>query len=179
MGGGEVARYLSRYGTSRIERAVLIATITPFLCKTADNPNGFDASSFEQTIATLQQDRPHYFTAMAPSFFGVELPNCSVSPEMAQWLVNLALQASPRAAIQMMQAQSETDFRDDMSAFTVPTLIIHGDRDMGAPIALAGQKTADAIPNSQLKLYEGAAHGLFITHKEQLNRDLLTFIQGE
>jgi pimeloyl-ACP methyl ester carboxylesterase len=179
MGSDEVACYLSRYGTSRIARTVLIATITPFLCKTADNPNGFAPSSFEQTITLLQQDRPHYFTAMASSFFGDGLSNSSVSPEMAQWLVNLALQSSPWATIQMMQAQSETDFRDDMAAFTVPTLIIHGDRDMGAPIALTGQKTADAIPGSQLKVYEGAAHRLFITHKEQLNRDLLVFIQGE
>lgn len=179
MGGGEVARYLSRYGTSRIARTVLIAIITPFLCRTADNPDGFDSSSCEQAIASLQQDRPHYFTAMAPSFFGDGLSNGSVSPEMTQWLVNLALQASPRAAIQMMQAQSKTDFRGDMSAFTVPTLIIHGDRDMGAPSALTGQKTADAIPGSLLKVYENAAHGLFITHKEQLNQDLLTFIRGE
>jgi pimeloyl-ACP methyl ester carboxylesterase len=179
MGGGEIARYLSRYGTSRIERAVLIATITPFLLKTTDNPDGFDKSSFEQTIASLNQDRPHYFMAMAPSFLGVGLPNCSVSSEMTQWLVNLALQASPRAAIDMMQAQSETDFRCDLSAFTVPTLIIHGDSDMGAPLALTGQKTADAIPGSLLKVYKNAAHGLFITHKEQLNQDLLTFIQGE
>lgn len=179
MGGGEVARYLSHYGTSRIERTVLIATITPFLYQTADNPDGFDSGSFEQTIAYLQQDRPHYFTAMTPGFFGDGLSNGSVSPEMAQWLVNLALQASPWAAIKMMQAQSETDFRGDMSAFTVPTVIIHGDRDMGAPIALTGQKTADAILGSQLKVYENAAHGLFITHKEQLNQDLLTFIRSE
>lgn len=178
MGGGEVARYLSRYGTNRIEGTVLIATITPFLYRTADNPDGFDPRSCEQAIALLRQDRPYYFTTMAPGFFGDGLSNRSVSPEMAQWLVNLALRSSPWAAIQMMQAQSETDFRDDMAAFTVPTLIIHGDRDLGAPIALTGQKTADAIPGSQLKVYEGAAHGLFITHKEQLNGDLLTFIQG-
>jgi pimeloyl-ACP methyl ester carboxylesterase len=177
MGGGEVARYLSRYGASRIARTVLIATITPFLYRADDNPDGLDSRSCEQAIASLQQDRPHYFTAMAPGFLGNGLPHASVSPEMTQWLVNLALQASPRAAIQMMQAQSKTDFRGDMSAFTVPTLIIHGDRDMGAPLALTGQKTADAIPGSQLKVY-GAAHGLFITCKEQLNCDLLTFIQG-
>jgi len=83
---------------------------------------------------------------MAPSFFDDGLSNGSVSPEIVQWLVNLALQASPRAAIQMMQAQAETNFRGDMSAFTVPTLIIHGDLDTGAPIALTGQKTAEAIP---------------------------------
>jgi len=179
MGGGEVARYLSRYGASRIAQTVLIATITPFLYQTADNPDRLDPSSCEQAIASLQQNRPHYFTAMVPSFLGDGLSNSSVSPEIAQWLVNLALQASPWAAIQMMQAQAETDFQGDMSAFTVPTLIIHGDRDMGAPLALTGQKTADAIPGSQLNVYEGAAHGLFITHKEQLNRDLLTFIQGK
>lgn len=117
--------------------------------------------------------------AMAPSFFGVGLPNCSVSSEMTQWLLNLALLASPRATIDMIQVQSETDFRGDMSAFIVPTPIVHGDSDMGVPIALTEQKTADAIPGSLLKVYKNAAHGLFITHKEQLNRDLLTFIQGE
>ncbi|MBL1178898.1 alpha/beta fold hydrolase [Pantanalinema sp. GBBB05] len=179
MGGGEIARYLSRYGTSRIERTVLIATITPFLYRTTDNPDRFDPRSCEQAIASLQQDRPHYFTAMAPGVLGDGLSNGSVSLEIAQWLVNVALQASPRAAIQMMQAQAETDFRDDIAAFTVPTLIIHGDRDMGTPIALTGQKTADAISGSQLKVYEGAAHGLFVTHKEQLNQDLLTFIRGK
>ncbi|MBD3881611.1 alpha/beta hydrolase [Phormidium tenue FACHB-886] len=177
MGGGEVARYLSRYGTSRIAGAVLISTTTPFLLKTADNPDGIDKQVFDQMVIELQHDRPHYFASIAPSFFGVGLPSCSVSAEMMQWLVQLALRASPKASIDMVRTQSETDLRVDMAAFTIPTFIIHGDTDLSAPLELTGKRTADAIPGSQLQVYENASHGLFITHKERLNRDLLTFIQ--
>jgi non-heme chloroperoxidase len=177
MGCGDVARYLSRYGADRIERVVMISTNTPFLLKTADNPEGVEQSVFEEMIAALKSDRPHYLSALAPAFFGVGLPNCAVSPEMMQWAISLALQASPQATIEMIRALSETDFQPDLQAFTMPTLVIHGDQDQSHPIALTGRKTAQAIPGSQFKVYEGAAHGLFITHKEQLNRDLLTFIQ--
>lgn len=178
MGGGEIARYLSRYGASRIDRMVLISTTTPFLLKTADNPDGIDKSNFDHTIAGLNRDRPQYIRTMAPSFFGADLPNCAVSPEMTQWMIDLALRASPKASIDMMRVQSEADFRADLSAFTKPTLIIHGDSDTSSPLSLTAQKTADAIPNSQLKVYENAAHGLFITHKERLKQDLLDFIQA-
>ncbi|MBE8971119.1 alpha/beta hydrolase [Nostocales cyanobacterium LEGE 12452] len=177
MGGGEVARYLSRHGANRIDRVVMIATTTPLLLKTVDNPNGIDKQVFDQMVVELNCDRPHYFASIAPNFFGVGLPDCSVSPEMMQWLVELALRASPKASLDMLRTQSETDLRADISAFTVPTLIIHGDTDSSAPLELTGQKTADAIPGSQLKVCENAAHGLFITHKERLNRDLLRDLQ--
>ncbi|MGV0029087.1 alpha/beta fold hydrolase [Phormidesmis priestleyi] len=176
-GCGDVARYLSRHGMGRIARSVLIGSVTPFLAKTADNPEGIDPSVFDEMIAALRRDRPRYLAASAPSFFGAGLPTVSVSPELIQWGVGLALQASPKATIEMVRAFSETDFRSDMPAFTMPTLTIHGDQDQNHPIDLTGQKTAQAIPGNQFKVYEGAAHGLFVTHKEQLNRDLLTFIQ--
>ena len=104
------------------------------------------------------------------------LPNVSVSPELIQWAVGLFLQASPKGMVDMIRTMSETDLRGDMHAFTIPTLVIHGDADQGAPINLTGRKTAQAIPDSQLKVYEGAAHGLFITEKDRLNADLLAFI---
>jgi non-heme chloroperoxidase len=116
--------------------------------------------------------------ARAPSFFGVGLPTVSISSEMMQWGVELALQTSPLATIEMARAFSETDFRGDMGAFTIPTLIIHGDCDQNHPINITGRKTATAIPGSQFKVYEGAAHGLFVTHKDRFNRDLLAFIQS-
>jgi non-heme chloroperoxidase len=175
-GGGDVARYLSRYGDERIARTVLIGSITPYLIKTSDNSDGLDWSLFEGMIAELNQDRPQYLSKMAPGFFGVGLPQVSISSEMIQWAISLALQASPQATIAMVDA-FKTDFRPDMSAFTMPTLIIHGDHDQSHPVDLTGRRTAQAISGSQLKVYEGAAHGLFITHKDHLNRDLLAFIQ--
>ncbi|MFM2302832.1 MAG: hypothetical protein RLZZ135_235 [Cyanobacteriota bacterium] len=178
-GGGDVARYLSRHGTDRVAKTILINTITPFILKTDDNPEGIDQSIFDTMIKALEFDRPQYLTASAPSFFGLGLPTVSISPELMQWGIDLALQASPKATIEMVRAFYLTDFRSDLSAFTIPTLIIHGDRDLNHPISITGQKTAQAIPSSQFKIYEGAAHGLFVTHKEQLNRDLLVFIQSE
>jgi non-heme chloroperoxidase len=97
---------------------------------------------------------------------------------MIQWAVGLFFQASPKPMTDMIRAMSETDLRQGMHAFTVPTLIIHGDADQGAPIDLTGRKTAEAIAGSQLKVYEGAAHGLFITEQDRLNADLLAFIQS-
>ena len=178
-GGGDVARYLSRHGTDRVAKTILINTITPFILKTDDNPEGIDQSIFDTMIKALEFDRPQYMMASAPSFFGLGLPTVSISPELMQWGIDLALQASPKATIEMVRAFYLTDFRSDLSAFTIPTLIIHGDRDLNHPISITGQKTAQAIPSSQFKIYEGAAHGLFVTHKEQLNRDLLVFIQSE
>jgi pimeloyl-ACP methyl ester carboxylesterase len=149
-----------------------------FILKTDDNPDGIDRSIFDDTIAALNRDRPQFLAASAPSFFGAGLPTVCVSPELMQWGVGLALQASPKATLEMVRAFSETDFRPDLHAFTMPTLIIHGDRDQNHPIDLTGRKTAQAIPGSQFKVYEGAAHGLFVTHKDHLNRDLLAFIQS-
>jgi non-heme chloroperoxidase len=177
-GGGDVARYLSRAGAEHIEQVVFLSTTTPFLLKTTDNPDGLDKSVFDDMVAALKQDRPHYLAASAAPFFGVGLPNISVSPEMMQWGVGLALQTSPKATIDMVRAFSETDFRSDIHALTIPTLIVHGDADTNAPIDITGRKTAQLIAGSQIKVYEGAPHGLFITHKERLNADLLAFIQG-
>jgi non-heme chloroperoxidase len=174
-GCGDIARYLSRHGSSRIARVALLAPTTPFLLKTPDNPNGVDKSVFDQTVAALSEDRPRFFAAGASPFFGVGLPNVSVSPEMMQWGVGLALQSSPRAAIAMTRTFAETDFRPDMKSFTVPTLVVHGAGDALAPLDLTGRRTAELVPGSRLEIYE-TGHGLFITEKERLNRDLLAFI---
>ncbi len=174
-GCGDIARYLSRHGVSRIARAALIAPTTPFLLKTADNPDGVDQNDFDETIAQLSRDRPHFFAASAPAFLGVGLPNVSVSPALVQWGVGLALQASPRATIAMTRTFAETDFRPDMAAFTVPTLVIHGVGDQFAPLELCGRKTAELIPGVRLAVY-ATGHGLFLTEKARLNGDLLAFV---
>lgn len=177
MGGGEIVRYLSRHGSDRIARIVLVAATTPFLLKTADNLDGIDPGFYDHMIAAVSHDRPHYLASVAPIFFGIESQQDSVSSELMQWAVGLALQGSLRATIATIRTLSETDLRTELPAITAPTLVIHGDRDQYVPIEVSGDKTAQLIPNSQLIVYEGAAHGLFITHKERFHRDLLAFIQ--
>ena len=174
-GCGDIARYLSRHGAGRVARVALIAPTTPFLLKTADNPGEVDQSVFDETVAELARDRPRFFAATAPAFFGMGLPNVIVSPEMVQWGIGLALQASPRATIAMTRTFAATDFRPDMSSFTVPTLVIHGAGDQIAPLDLCGRKTAELISGAQLTVYD-TGHGLFLTEKARLNQDLLAFI---
>jgi non-heme chloroperoxidase len=179
MGGSDIARYLSRHGTGRVARVALVATTLPFLTRTADNPDGIDRGVFDQLIADLTRDRPRTMAAGAPGFFGVGLPGVSVSDEMIQWGIGLALQASPRATIEMQRAGAETDLRPDLRSFTVPTLLVHGDGDVGAPLELTAARVARAIPGSQLLVYEGHGHGLFLTAPDRFNRDLLAFIGGQ
>jgi non-heme chloroperoxidase len=180
MAGGDVTRYLACHGAERIARTVLVGTTTPFPLKTADNPDGLDKSVFDEIVAALKADRPSFLAAGAPGFFGVEHANGNgaVSREVMQWCVELFLQASPKATIDMVPMFAETDLRPEMCAFTMPTLVIHGDADHSAPLDITGRKTADAITGSELKVYEGAPHGLFFTHKDRLNADLLEFVEA-
>jgi len=179
MGCAEIARYLSRHGTSRIARVALISPITPFLMRTADNPQGAPKAYLDSHITQMIVDRPHYMTSGSIKFFGLgsAWPGPEVlSPAMEQWVIRLILDCSPKATFECRRAMNETDFRPDMSAFTVPTLIMHGDNDQSAPLELCGRRTAQAIPGGEFKIYEGAAHGLVFTHKDRLTSDLLAFI---
>ncbi|MCW3061307.1 MAG: alpha/beta hydrolase [Capsulimonas sp.] len=176
MAGGVITRYFHRHGAHQIDRAVLIATTTPGLRRSPENPNGFDQSVFDSVIARLKQDRPQYLMDLAPAFLGAGLPGGAPSPTMTQWVVQLALEASPRATIALVQTNAETDLRAEMTSITVPTLLIHGDSDSGNPIEFTSRKSAEMIPNATLKVYENAPHGLFLSHKERLNSDLLALI---
>jgi non-heme chloroperoxidase len=176
MGGNYVTRYLSRHGADRIARVALVGTMTPFALKTADNPDGMDKSVFDGLVAALREDRPHFLTVSAPAFFGGDARDCSVSPEIIEWAVGIFMQSSPKATIDMVPMMYETDFRPEMNVFTMPTLIIHGEHDTNAPLDLTARKTVQEIPGSELRVYQGAAHGLFFTEKDRLNADLLAFI---
>jgi non-heme chloroperoxidase len=182
MGCTEIARYLSRHGTSRVARVALISTITPCLLQSEGNPQGAPRAVYETHLAAIHKDRPHYNRSEAVSRYfnlGAKWPESDVvSPEMMQWLTRLILETSPKACVETFRSFWEADFRPDMLAFTVPTLIIHGANDGNTPL-LCAQRTAQAIEGSQLKIYEDAGHGLFITHKDRLNEDLLAFIQGK
>lgn len=173
MGGGEVARYLARHGAGRVAGTVLVGATTPFLLKTADNPDGVDGAAFDAMVEALAVDRPAYLTALAPVFFGP-----GVSPEMLRWGVDLSLRASGKAMIAMVRTLSETDLRPDLRAFTVPTLVIHGSADQIVPFEVSGRRTAAAIQGCRLSVYEGASHGLFVTEMARLNAELLAFARG-
>jgi pimeloyl-ACP methyl ester carboxylesterase len=171
MGAGEIVRYLSRHGQSRVARVVLLAPSTPFLLKTADNADGVDKTVFEQMRAMWRKDFPKWLFDNAPPFFVPE-----TSPEMIRWVGAMLLQSSLKALIDLNVQVTQTDFRGELRHVSRPTFIIHGDRDLSAPLGLTGRKTADLIPGSRLTVYEGAPHGLMFTHRERLNADLLTFV---
>ncbi len=177
MGGGEVARYMSRHGGARVAKAVLLAAVTPYLALTSDNPGGVDRGVFDQIIEGLKKDRPSFLATFGKQFFGAGLLNFTVTAEILQWASTMALLASPKATLDCVRAFSETDFRIDLGAFHVPTLVIHGEGDATVPPGKSGQVAAKMIAGSEYKEYPGAPHGLFFTEKDRLNQDLLAFIK--
>ena len=174
MGCGEVVRYLTRHGSAPVSRLVLVSTITPFALKTDDNPDGTDRATLALVRETLTKDHAHPLAAYAPTFFGV--PKNKVSQEIMDWWVRMMVdECSLRTMNTLHKVFTETDFRPELPKISVPTLLIHGDNDASTPIETTGRKTAPLIRGSQLKVYEGASHGLPITHASQLNADLVAF----
>jgi pimeloyl-ACP methyl ester carboxylesterase len=178
MGGGEVARYIGKYGTEKIHQVVLVSAVTPFMLKTADNMEGIPQDTFSEFIDQIREDRPAFLSHFGKLFYGVSFLNKAVSPELLDWNQSLALQGSSKATMDCIRSFSETDFRNDLPKINVPTLIIHGDSDKIVPLEISSKKTAELIPDSILKIYENEPHGLFYTQKERLNQDLLDFIVG-
>ena len=178
MGGGEVARYLAKYGSMRIARAVLVSAVTPYLLRSDDNPEGAPEAMFDEMAEKMKADRPAFLADFGKKFYGVSLVKHPVSAEFLEWTLNLAMLASPRATLACMRAWSTTDFRTDMKAFTMPTLIVHGTGDTTVPPAISAEKVKALVPHAELKLYEGAPHGLQATNPDELCRDLAAFAGG-
>lgn len=177
MGGGEVVRYLVKYGTDRIEKVVLVSSVTPYLEKTTDNPEGVPRAVFEGIIDGLKSDRAAFLDAFGKSFFGVGFLSHPASDAFLHNFWALSMSSSAHATLETAKAFSFTDFREDLKAVTIPTLIIHGDGDKTVPIEASSERTAKLIPHAQYLVYGGAPHGLWFTHKEQFNADLLAFIR--
>lgn len=178
MGGGEVARYISKYNAAKVSKAILISAVTPFMLKTADNLEGVDESVFTEMLQSIQNDRIGFLDSFGKQFFGVNLLNHPVSNPLLEYYRTIGSLASPIATQECAKAFSQTDFRTDLQKINIPTLIIHGDADKTVPIDSSGKLTANSIANSEYIVYENAPHGLFYTHREQLNNDLLRFITG-
>ncbi|MEU5345467.1 alpha/beta hydrolase [Streptomyces sp. NPDC020766] len=178
-GGGEVARYVGRHGTARLAQLVLASAVPPFMLKTDDNPGGVPVEVFDAIRAGSVADRSQLYRDLADGpFFGGNRPGAAPSQGIrdAFWLQGL--QAGHRNAYECIAAFSATDFRADLDAFDVPTLVIHGDDDQVVPFEVGGKASAALIKNASLKVYPGAPHGITDTHKEQLSADLLEFLNS-
>ncbi len=171
MGTAEIVRYLTRHGTSRVARIALIGTTTPMLAHAADNPLGVDPAVFEAfRRESLMRDFPGWIDDSMVPFVTPDTP-----PGLRNWVRDMALRTSGKALLACNRTLTQADFRGELPALTVPTLVIHGERDMTCPLDLTGRPTAALIPGARLTVYEDAPHGLFLTHMQRLNTDLLTF----
>jgi len=177
MGGGEVARYLSRHGGKSVSKAILVSSVVPYMLKASDNPEGTDQAVFDEMAQGMKADRAKFFAAFFKDFFGVGLTSHPTSNEVLEWARSVSMQASLKATLASAKSFASTDFRGDLPAFKVPTLIIHGSKDKIVPIDAAGRAAARAITQATLIEYDGAPHGLQATHKEQLTKDMLEFIR--
>jgi len=179
-GGGEVARYIGRYGTKRIAKAALISAVPPLMLKTAANPAGLPIKIFDDLRLNSIADRSQFYKDIASGpFFGANRPGAKVSQGMIDSFWLQGMKTGHKNAFDCIKAFSETDFTADLKKFDIPTLIIHGDDDQIVPIAAAAFLSSKLIKNSMLKVYPGAPHGLIDTHKKQLNADLLSFLKDE
>jgi non-heme chloroperoxidase len=176
MGGGEVARYLSRHRGRRVSQAVLIASVVPYMLKTADNPNGVPQSVFDEMTQAMKDDRAKFWSGFFKDFYGVGTMSRPVSDEVLEWSRALSMQAGTKGTLDCAAAFATTDFRPDLASFNVPTLIIHGTADKTVPIDATARPAAKAIAGSTLIEYEGAPHGLFASHKQRLIDDVLAFL---
>ncbi|GAC1305765.1 MAG: alpha/beta hydrolase [Steroidobacteraceae bacterium] len=176
MGGGEVARYMSRHDGKNVRQAILVASVVPYMLKSADNPRGVDQKVFDAMTAGMTEDRAKFWTTFMKQFYGVGMVSHPVSEEVLEWSRQTAMQASFKATLACAAAFATTDFRPDLPAIGVPTLVIHGTDDKTVPIECSGRPAAAAIKQSELLEYEGAPHGLFATHKERLASDVLRFL---
>jgi non-heme chloroperoxidase len=178
-GGGEVARYIGRHGTAHVAKAVLVSSVPPFMLKTDDNPGGVPVEVFDGLRDGSLADRSQLYRDLADGpFFGNNRPGANVSQGRRDAFWHQGLQAGHKNAYDSIAAFSETDMREDLRRFDVPTLVIHGDDDQIVPIDVGGRASAALIPGAELKEYAGAPHGITDTHKEQLNADLLAFAKA-
>ena len=177
MGGGEVARYLSKYNSEgRVTKAILVSTVLPFLLKTDNNPEGLPQEMFAQIEKEIYADRPKFLANFAKDFYSVSLLNKTVSDDFLNANQIITLQSNGNATVKAMRSWSTTDFREDIKKINVPTLIIHGTDDKTVPIEVSSDRTADMLPQAKYIKYDGAPHGLFYTEKEKLNNDIFWFV---
>jgi non-heme chloroperoxidase len=177
-GGGVVARYIGRHGTLRVAKAVLISAVPPLLLKTDSNPDGLPIEALDGLRAGIQADRNQFWKEFCNVFYSLNRPGAKISEGVADSFFRQCSMAGFPASYLGIKAFSETDFNEDLKKFDVPTLIMHGDDDQVVPIAVTAMLSSKIIKNAVLRVYPGYPHGMPQTHKDVINADLLTFVQG-
>ncbi len=177
-GGGEVARYIGRHGCRRLAKVVLMGSVSPLMLKTEANPDGLPIETFDAIRTGVTADRSQFFKDLTTPFYGANRPDSKISQGVRDAFWFQGMQGGLKNQLDCIKAFSETDFTDDLKKFEIPTLIIHGDDDQIVPLATTALATAKLIQNATLKIYPGGPHGLADTHKDQLNKDLLIFLNA-
>lgn len=178
MGGGEVARYMSRHAGKNVTQAVLIASVVPYMLKTPDNPHGVEQQTFDGMGQAIADDRAKFWSGFFGDFYGVGVMAKPVSDEVIEWSRAVSMRASFKATLGCAKAFSSTDFRPDLASFHVPTLIIHGTDDKIVPIDTSARAAAKGIEGSTLIEYDGGPHGLLASHTAKVTSDVLAFLRG-
>ncbi|MFB9867000.1 alpha/beta fold hydrolase [Vreelandella sulfidaeris] len=179
MGGGEVARYLSSYGTERVKKAVFAAAVPPYLYKTDDNPDGgLDDATINQFLEGVKGDRLAFLEEFTKNFFTAGERSDLISEPNRQYHRDIAAFASSQATFECIKAFSYTDFRDDLPKIDIPTLVIHGDSDGIVPFEVSGKRTQEMLPNAQTSMIKGGPHGLNATHPHEFNQALIAFLDS-
>lgn len=176
MGGGEVARYMSRHSGRGVSRVGFIGSVVPYMLQTDDNPDGVPQDQLQEIADNIKADRPKFFRTFFDQFYGVGFITSPVSEEVLDLSWNTAMLAGLKPTLACAESFGTTDFRPDLPSITVPTLIIHGTSDQTVPIDATGRALAKALPHAQMIEYDGAPHGLFATESDRLTDDLLTFL---
>ena len=177
MGGGEVARYLGKYGSARVSKAVLLSSVTPLMLKTAANPEGTPMAAFDGIRAGLQADRAQFYKDLTTPFFGFNRTGVKDSQGRRDTFTTLGMQSSLRTSYECVKQFSETDFTEDLKKITIPTLVIHGDDDQIVPIAASANAAIKLLKNGRLEIYKGGSHAPASMNKDKLNADLLAFLK--
>ncbi|PEK65118.1 alpha/beta fold hydrolase [Bacillus wiedmannii] len=178
MGGGEVARYIGKYGTNRVEKAVFAGAVPPYLYKSANHPEGvLDDVAIQEFENGVKSDRLAFLDEFTKGFFAAGDRTDLVSEPFRLYNRDIAAGASPKGTLDCIAAFSKTDFRGDLAKINIPTLVIHGDSDATVPFEYSGKLTHEAIPNSKVALIKGGPHGLNATHAKEFNEALLLFLK--
>lgn len=179
MGGGEIARYMSRHGGKGVSSAVFVSSVAGYMLKMPDNPDGVPQETFDEMTKGMKDDFRKFFTGFFKDFYGRTVDSASpVSDEQLDWAWQTTMHAGLRNILQAADAFATTDFRPDLDHVKVPTLVIHGTADQTVPIEATGHVVAEKVPGAKLIEYEGEPHAVFATQQDRLTRDLLDFLSG-
>jgi non-heme chloroperoxidase len=176
-GGGEVARYVGRHGTARVAKVVLISAVPPHLAPTEADPEGLPSEAFDGLLASMFNDRSQFYRDLAGQFYGANRPGSDVSQGLLDQLWAWSMQSGLKNSYECIKALSKADFTEDLERFDVPTLLIHGEDDQVVPVSNS-RRSARIIKNAKDIYYPGAPHGITATHQDQVNADLLAFLQS-